>query len=58
MTKIVKVLYGVGYGRHYDVLEFEDDATDEDIEQSVRDFVTDRLDWGYEIQSGEDEGSK
>lgn len=53
--KLVKITYGIGYGRHTDEMEFEDDATEEEIEEVVRLSVLDRLDWGFEIiQEGEE----
>lgn len=50
MTRIVKIVFGIGYGRHHDEMEFEDDTTDEEIEQTVQDLVLEKLDWGFEIE--------
>lgn len=33
--------------RHEEVLEFEDDATDEEIEEWVREWMYDRIEWGW-----------
>lgn len=46
-TVIVK--YGIGYGRHEMDLEFEDDATNEEIESDVEAAVIERLDWGWTL---------
>jgi hypothetical protein len=54
MTKRVKITFGIGYGRHHDEMEFEDHETEEEIEEAVRLMVLDRLDWGFEIEEGED----
>ncbi len=48
--KRVKITYGIGYGRHHDEMEFEDDVTDEEIETIVQDSVMERLDWNFEIE--------
>ena len=53
--KLVKITYGVGFGRHTDELEFEDGATDEEIEDGVRDYVMDRFYWGFEVIESDDE---
>ncbi len=43
----ILIKYGIGYGRHDDEIEMDDDATDEEIEESVRDVVMQRLDWSW-----------
>lgn len=48
--KKVSVSYGIGYGTHETVLEFDDDATDEEIEDDVRDYVMERVSYGYEVE--------
>jgi len=53
--KRVKISYGVGYGRHYDELEFENDVPEEDIEEQCRLLVLEKLDWGFEIIEENDE---
>lgn len=49
MARTVSITYGIGYGRHSDSLEVEDDATEEEIEAMVQDIVMEKLDWGYEV---------
>jgi hypothetical protein len=48
--KRVIVKYGVGYGSHEMDLEFEDAATDEEIESDVEAAVTERLDWSWKLE--------
>lgn len=52
--KTVKIVYGIGYGRHNDELEFEDDATEKEIEETVGEYVMEKLDWGFEIIEAEE----
>lgn len=47
MSMEIEITYGVGYGRHNDTIEVEDDATDDEIEQQVSDVVMEKLDWGW-----------
>lgn len=46
--KEVKVWWGIGRQQDEDVLEFTDDATPEEIEDAVREYVMGYFDWGYE----------
>jgi hypothetical protein len=43
----IDITYGVGYGRHKDTIEAEDDADDEWIEKMVEEVVLERLDWSW-----------
>lgn len=38
-----------------DVIEIEDDLTEEEIEEAVYDYVSEFFDWGYEIIDEDDE---
>lgn len=46
---VVRIRYGVGYGRHEETMEFEDDATEKEIEEAVGEYVMQKLDWGFEV---------
>ena len=46
--KKVKAWWGVGRDMDEDVMEFSDDATDEEIEEAVREYVMGYFDWGWE----------
>ncbi len=48
--RVVKIVFGIGYGRHTDEMEFGDDVSDEEIESAVQDYVMEKLDWGFEIE--------
>lgn len=56
--RIVKITFGVGYGRHKDQMEFDDGTPDEEIEESVQAYVMDRLDWGFEIEDEEEDNEE
>jgi len=47
---MIIVKYGVGYGSHTMDLEAEDDMTEDEIEEMVRDFVMERLDWSWKLE--------
>lgn len=51
MKRII-IKYGIGYGSHETDMEVEDDATEEQIEEWVRDCVMERLDWHW-VTEGE-----
>lgn len=52
--KLVRITYGVGYGRHSEVVEI-DAVSDEDLEEIVKHMVMERLDWSYTIEYEEPE---
>lgn len=48
----VKVWLNVGFGpstERRDVLDIEDDATPEEIEEAARDWAFNFIEWGHEI---------
>lgn len=45
---LVKVQFGCGYGQHETELDFDDNATDEEIEQDVSDFARERFWWSWD----------
>lgn len=48
---LIEIKYGIGYGSHTMEIEVEDDATDDEIDTQVHDFVMERVDYGWEKQS-------
>lgn len=51
----VNVRYGCGYGTHTAELEFDDTATEEEIEEDVGDFARERFDWSWSRMDEDDE---
>ena len=49
--KKVKVFLGIGFANanREEILEFEDDATEEDIEDEVMAWVNDQIDIGWKV---------
>lgn len=47
--KKVKVFWGVGRDMDEDVLELDDNATDEEIEETAKEYVMGYFDWGWEV---------
>lgn len=47
--KTVNFTYGIGFVRHRDSFEVDDECTEEEIEQMVQDVVMEKLDWGFEV---------
>lgn len=49
--KRVKVWINTGFAgaKHQDVFEFEDDATEEEIEADVLDWVFNKIEHGWEV---------
>ncbi len=46
----VKFKLGIGYtGKHEEIVEFKDDASEEYIQQCLEDWANNYIDWGYEI---------
>ena len=48
--KRVIIKFGCGYGSHETDLDFEDDATDEEIERDVEQAVMERVDWSWRAE--------
>lgn len=43
----IVISYGVGYGRHTDEIEVEDNSTDEEIEKDVEEAVMQHFNWSW-----------
>lgn len=56
MTIRVKVWLSIGFPQaaHADVLEIDDDATDDEIEEEVRDWKDSLTEWGWSRLDAED----
>jgi len=52
--RIVKIKFGIGFGRHTEEIEFEDGTPDAEIEQAVQEYITEKLDYGFEIEDEPD----
>lgn len=53
--KIVTVRYGIGYGTHDMDLEFDDDMSDDEIEEAVMNAVQERLHYSWAIEGDSDD---
>lgn len=52
--KRVIFTYSIGYGRHKDDMEVNDDTPDAEIEELVRDAVLEKLDWSWKVNNSDD----
>lgn len=44
----IKVCWGSGISEEHDILEFDDNATDEEIEKEAKEYVMDFFEWYWE----------
>lgn len=53
----IKATYGIGYvgAEHEEIFEFDDDVTEEEIENEIWDWATSNLDVNWEDESEENE---
>lgn len=45
--KLIEITYSIGASDHKTEIEFDDDASDDDIDEDVKDFVMERLEWSW-----------
>lgn len=48
--KKVRIWWGCNRDYGTDILEFDDDATEQEIEEEVRDYVMSMFEWGYSVE--------
>lgn len=48
--KKVRIWWGCNSDHGTDTLEFDDDVTEREIEEEVRDYVMSMFEWGYSVE--------